>query len=152
MSDTVLLVDSTSAISLLPSLLTGGFGLLIVALQWSLSRNVKHQDEALEQLGKHQDAAIEKLSKNIDSMRSEMAALNNNLQATAARFDTRIAVLERDAGSTKTGLEKTDHRVDKLADHWRDQFKDIETRLTTKIERTVADVLELAADARRARP
>ena len=135
-------MDQTTATNILPSIIMGGFSLLMLVIQWSLKRNLDHQDER----AKKQDERSDKIERNIEhgleSLRSEISAMSHNIQATSSRFDMKSAVMERDLGQLQGTFSKLEARVDRLAEHWRAEHDKLDERVASRIEKAMTDVLD----------
>ena len=131
-------MEQNAAITLLPTIITGGFSLLMLVFQWSLKRNLDHQDER----AKKQDERSDKIERGIDGLRSEIGAMSHNLQSSTARLDTKGALLERDLGTLQGVFSKLDARVDRLAEYWRTEHDKLDERTSDRIEKAMSDVLD----------
>jgi len=138
-------MEQATALTLLPTIITGGFSLLMLVFQWSLKRNLDHQDER----AKKQDERADKIERGIDSLRSEINSMTHNLTATAGRLDTKGAIVERDLGSLQGTVTKLENRVDRLAEHWRAEHDKLDERVATRIEKAMADVLDTIDELKR---
>lgn len=138
-------VTTATALSLMPSIISGGFGVIMLVLQWSLKRNLDHLDKRAE----GQDGRSEKIEKSIDGLRSEIGAMSHNMQTTANRFDTRTALMERDLGSLQGTVSKLENRVDRLAEHWRTEHEKLDERVAARLERAMTDVLDTIDELKR---
>ncbi len=140
-------MEPSTAFSLLPTIITGGFSLLMLVFQWSLKRNLDHQDER----AKKQDDRADKIERGIDGLRSEIGAMSHNLIATAGRLDTKGALLERDLGTMQGTLNKLETRVERVAEHWRAEHEKLDERVAVRIEKAMADVLDTIDELKRGR-
>ena len=135
-------MDQTSAVSLLPTLITGGFSILMLVFQWSLKRNLDHQDERAQKQDERSDKIEHSIERGLESLRSEISAMSHNIQATSSRFDMKSAVMERDLGQLQGTFSKLESRVDRLAEHWRAEHDKLDERVAARIEKAMKDVLD----------